>query len=348
MRARRDVKTKIDVVLLAWRSWSRSVVLAVVCLFSFWLPAEALSGEIAQKRGKALLKLECENLDSTSNSIRLSDEVKITLSVEGGANLTVESAGHVTPSRDWHVTRRTDSEKVRLANGSYRWQQSIYLDPVKPGELSLPVAPLRFRDPPGDREWQEVKWTPVLLRVSTDVRNVNTSELRDITPPEELPPKSSHVGLFALATGFVLAAGLLIGAGEYFRRRTRHKAAISPDECALRDLQSIANMRPAGELAIQQFHFRLSEILRNYLELRFQLPATTRTTTEYLELLNGSPFLTESQRDGVSEILKRCDLVKFARVTPAPEQCAILAARSRSLIEETAEKKDHYQPNQPD
>jgi hypothetical protein len=91
-----------------------------------------------------------------------------------------------------------------------------------------------------------------------------------------------------------------------------------------------------GEPEVEQFHRRLSDVLRRYLELRLQLPALEQTTAEFLEHMHRAPQLTTAHQELLRSFLARCDLVKFAREIPSPDECRETAAMARRFIEETA------------
>jgi hypothetical protein len=322
-------------------------MLSLFCSFFFSGNARAFAEQIEQKKGKATLRLEAEHVDAGAVTLRLSDEIKVTLSIQGGPDLSVEILQPIAPSRDWHERKRSRAEKTLRTDGSYEWHQSFNLDPLKPGDLSLTLAPLRFRDPPADANWREVQWAPVLAHVTTQVANLELASLRDIAPLEEPPGSPSRRGVVALAIASLCLVGLLIGAGEFWRRRIRHKPAVPAHLWALKELQSLEALSPESHAELQSFHSRLSDILRRYFELRFQLPGFTRTTVEFLELLQSASPLGGDQRAAAAEVLHECDLVKFARATPDVAQCRSLVLAARSLVEQTAEFEKADQKKQP-
>jgi hypothetical protein len=92
----------------------------------------------------------------------------------------------------------------------------------------------------------------------------------------------------------------------------------------------------AGE--IEKYHTRLSDLMRTYVEKRFQVPASHQTTAEFLQTVHQSPFLSSSQQDFLREFWQRCDLAKFARAPASPEECRALAETVRSFIRETSNR----------
>jgi hypothetical protein len=80
----------------------------------------------------------------------------------------------------------------------------------------------------------------------------------------------------------------------------------------------------------------LSNTLRKYLELQFQLPAPEQTTTEFLQTLQKSPLPAE-QCTLLGDLLQHCDLVKFARLAPSRAECRSAIETARTFIERSNE-----------
>ena len=63
----------------------------------------------------------------------------------------------------------------------------------------------------------------------------------------------------------------------------------------------------------------LSDIIREYLEERFSLPATRQTTDEFMATLGNYRLpLSVVQRQNLRDFLNSADLVKFAKAAPDP------------------------------
>jgi hypothetical protein len=301
-----------------------------------YAPRHGYSGELVQKHGKAILKLEGDNVQADSVTIGLADELKVTVSIEGGTNLTVEPIRQITPSSDWHERRRSDVDKVFSSNGSSRWQQSFYIDSLKLGDVPLPIALLRFRDPPGRPDAQTIKWTPITVHVTTEIRNHELSQLRDIAPPEELPPKPSWLPTIFLGLGVGLLVCLLVGAGVLLRRHALHERPVSLEQWAHTELQAVVRTKLDEQNDLNGCHLGLSNVFRRYLEMRFQLAASARTTAELLTLIRDNNLIADALRDDIFKVLRRCDLVKFARAKPTEDECRELAKRIRIFIDQIA------------
>ena len=80
---------------------------------------------------------------------------------------------------------------------------------------------------------------------------------------------------------------------------------------------------------------RISDILRHYIEHRFDLRAPERTTEEFLIELQYTDALSESDKGDLGEFLTHCDMVKFAKYSPTTEQIQQTFDLVKSFIEKT-------------
>jgi hypothetical protein len=86
---------------------------------------------------------------------------------------------------------------------------------------------------------------------------------------------------------------------------------------------------------VERYHTLLSDIVRRYLELRFQLHAPQQSTDEFLEAMRRSPRLTAEQEGLLRDFLRQCDLAKFARAGFSAEECQAAARVARTFVEQT-------------
>lgn len=136
-------------------------------------------------------------------------------------------------------------------------------------------------------------------------------DIRDIRPPIHIP----YGWLWtAYVAGGLALAGLAFAAWRW-HRRYRHARRKLLYQLTLEELEAVrALMEPQKGYP---FSIAVSEIIRNYIEKRFQARAAHRTTEEFFhDLLNQShaelTALTAHQ-PLLAEFLGYCDLAKFAR-----------------------------------
>ncbi len=316
-----------------------SLVFSLWCLCTLWLilPGFVRAAEYQQKHGTALVRIRAAKIEAGRVEIRLSDELILTVSVEGPSTLEVQSIQTPTSGADWEVRERSDPQRLPLPGGRIRWLQTFSLNALKAADdMSLQLAPLRFRGNPGAKRWQEVTWQPISVRVTTEILGPDLSELRDDNvKPEEVPPSPSWRARWCWIGPSLLFVGLILGIGELLRRRSQREASLPPEQWAMREFERIQALPLSTERDVERFHLLLSDVLRKYLELRFHFPAPEQTTVEFLEVMGRSPELTAGQQALLRDFMERCDLVKFARLHPTPEECQNLAVLARRFVKET-------------
>ena len=80
---------------------------------------------------------------------------------------------------------------------------------------------------------------------------------------------------------------------------------------------------------------RVSDILRHYIEDRFELRAPERTTEEFLFEIRDTGVLSQDHTKSLAEFLTHCDLVKFAKHSPTNEQIQHTFDLAKNFIEQT-------------
>src|SRR5690606_34909385 len=108
---------------------------------------------------------------------------------------------------------------------------------------------------------------------------------------------------------------------------------------ALEQLRALAaeGLLEAGQ--IKAWYFRMSEIVREYLERRFGFAAPEMTSDEIRARLADLPIATEA-RLSLDDFLSETDLVKFADFSPSDAAVASLMPAARGLIELTRVREE--------
>ena len=200
------------------------------------------------------------------------------------------------------------------------------------GELELPSFQVTVLHPQGREEVLETD------RYGVEVMSVGVeegSDIREIRGPLAIP-----VGVLTLLAWLV--ALVLVGAAVYAVVRRRRGGASDgkvrvgppprpPHEVAL---EALDELEASGLLArgeVKEFHIRVSEILRRYIEDRFRVPALEMTTWEVLGGLQSIGIHQEIRTD-LRRFLDQCDLVKFAKATPRDADSRAVLELGRDLV----------------
>jgi hypothetical protein len=171
---------------------------------------------------------------------------------------------------------------------------------------------------------------------------IDTSqEIKDIKPPLSVPITFGEILPYLIGILFICILVYLI----YFFRKKRKKGVFEifeapkrpAHEIALEALLSLESEKLWQRGEVKQFHSKLSDIVRTYLENRYYIRAMESTTGEILEDLykmNLNGTLTAS----LFEMLTIADLVKFAKRQPLPDENQISLNHAYNFVRQTIPK----------
>lgn len=203
------------------------------------------------------------------------------------------------------------------ADGSVVYRQRLTLAAFRSGRVPLP--PMAIAVPLRSRTVQVS--TPAGL--SMDLRSVlpkDAKNLKPLSPKPPKPPVRLPVGdTFWWTLAAMLAACLAVGFLILRQRRTAGTAeAPRPDLAPFPELAAALD-RLAAEPSAVRLHTGLSLAFRHYLARTLGFGAEEHTTTEIQRHLLAGRLPAPLVRQSV-ELLRACDLVKFARQEVDPER----------------------------
>ena len=135
------------------------------------------------------------------------------------------------------------------------------------------------------------------------------------------------------------AALVLIGVAAWFvrRRLASRREELAPPPPPPPHVVAWERLQRALGLIheAEQFCTEVSQIIRVYLEERFNLHAPDRTTEEFLFELQSSQRLVCEHKQLLADFLGECDMVKFAKVEPPEQELRNLHEAASRLVGET-------------
>jgi hypothetical protein len=168
--------------------------------------------------------------------------------------------------------------------------------------------------------------------------SILSGAIRDIKPPVFI---RGHYTVLLYILAFILALCLLSAAVYIIIKKRRHIPAgeclekIPAHEAAYNRLEELrARYFPRLGL-VKEYYFRLSGIIRRYIEDRFLLRAPEMTTEEFLYSMRNADMLTGRQKNAIKDFLSRCDMVKFARYAPDSKEIEGVFLAAKQFIDET-------------
>lgn len=185
-----------------------------------------------------------------------------------------------------------------------------------------------------------------LLLVVTDVEiDSATAELRDIAPIERVPYTFWEVFRWVLLALGVAALGfglwwLLTHRKEVQQVLTKSEPVDTrtPEERALQTLEALRQERLWQSGRTKEYHTRLTDAVRQFIEESTGIRATEMTSDETVEAVSSQWPVASSH---LRSIFTTADLVKFAKSEPSPHE------HERSMDEAVAFVKEMWQTVKP-
>ena len=270
--------------------------------------------------------------------LRIGEQVELLLSI----NLPTDApAGMVnwpvfgdTLINQLEVVRKGPVDSVQDAAGLHLTQR-IFLTSFDTGHWAIPPFTFVVSGSP-----QET--SPLLI----EVRNVALDDPKVQRPAKTIYEVPFSIGYWIRAHLVELLAGLgalvLIIAGLFYLTRKRKtvpapvvEAPMEPVHLrTLRSLRELDASRLWQQGEHKAYHSRITDLLRSYIEERYQVPAMESSTDELLQELGVSPLNSE-QRTHLENMLRLADLVKFAKAKPTPAENEQMMAGAIRFVEAT-------------
>ncbi len=309
---------------------------AILALLTLGSVARDARAEIVleAKRGSIIARAVIDR-----NKVDLSGKVTLTLNVEGPDRIEVAPPRPLLSKSavlSWLVREKGLPIVEKLDKNRSLWKQEFDLspfegDPDKPIRVTIELAPLKVKA--GNQAETTITFEKTAeIEVETTIGSDRMlKEITDIEPlppaPPQFTPRPKPMMLVGLAISLVFIVGVFVLI--LLRRKKPEEIPLAGAPRALRDLALLRQNRTGGAADFA----RVADIIRLYLEERFQIPAVRLTTAEALARLQlevPAPFISQ-----VHELLARCDVAKFAGAADSSD-CADCIDRAAALVEQTS------------
>ncbi|MBL4708562.1 MAG: hypothetical protein JKY48_09015 [Flavobacteriales bacterium] len=184
----------------------------------------------------------------------------------------------------------------------------------------------------------------LLLTVNT-IQIEAEQDIKDIKTVLEVPfslwdwilaRKWIIAGIFG---AIVLLIILILIYKKYSNRPTREEDTFVPKEAAdllaNRKLQELEDNKVWQKGNVKEYHSKLSFIVREYIENRFELRALEQTTDEIILLLGGVPEIDKVLKAKLNQLLLLADMAKFAKQQPIAVENEEVLKTAYSFIKKT-------------
>jgi len=247
----------------------------------------------------------------------IGQHIPLNLSVERNTDVEVIWPFLVDSLGSFEVLKSGKIDTVLTDNKSIE-QQQIFITHFDTGYHVIPPVEFEYKE---RRRTKKAKTEPFIVRMNT--LEVDTAAaIMPIKNVIKMPLTFKEKLKRALIIAGVVLAILAIPVFLYFYFKRRKKEAyvpppLPPYEMAVKRLRELKEKKLWQEGNIKEYYSELTDILRGYIEGRFELPALEMTTDEISPLLKKKKEVTKGLFRNMIDLLTISDFVKFAKARPS-------------------------------
>lgn len=267
------------------------------------------------------------------------------------ARLTLEANQDDRTALIWPVITENIGNKIELVKQgkidtvfsqdkkNIRYTQELLVTSFDSGVFTIPPFPFMYFSGTDTI----TIYTDSLLLYSATLPVDTLQGFKDITNPLDVPFSIQELLPYVLL--FLAMVGLGIGLYFWIQKRKKKQPEIKAEQIivepahiiALRELEALKAKRLWQQGQIKNYYIELTDIIRRYLHLRFNIDATEMTTEEILQALRLTDCSNESIT-AITRLLRLADLVKFAKAQPLENEHEDAYKQAFIFIEITALK----------
>ncbi|MBO4738789.1 MAG: hypothetical protein J5606_04420 [Bacteroidales bacterium] len=273
-----------------------------------------------------------------SNAMLIGDQMNLTFAVETDQNAKVLFPSLCDTCIDGLeiIDRQIDTTHN---NGRIAWKQTLHITSFNEGEHI--IAPFALYD-----QDSNLLGNTNTLSLTINTLPVDTAAaIKDIKAPlaEPITLKEILTIVMWILIGLMIIALLVFAIYKLSKRKKTPKqttAKPKPTEpahiIALRDLEQLQQKRLWQNGHVKEYYTQLSEICRTYMYNRWDISAMEMVNDE-IEASLKNIHIDNNIIKKIINNLQSCDLAKFAKYTPLPDENAAIYKDMVNFIETTKE-----------
>lgn len=276
------------------------------------------------------------------NEVTIGDKIKFGIQVKYKGDITIqfpevgEQIGVFT-IKETGLAGTPEREK----DGYSVVERNYLLNSYEIGRQTIPSLKIKYKGSRGDGE---VATSEVIIDIKGVLKEGEISgDIKDIFPPVDVPTSFKRLFLWiSVALGVLLLSGIIYGLVCKFKKRSkiqeRQFVRRTPQEIAYELLERLSKEDLIAKGLVREYYYRITNILRHYIEDRFGLLAPERTTEEFLTEMAHANQLDATHKILIREFLERCDMVKYAKYGPSNLEIKETYDAAKRFIDETIER----------
>ena len=288
-------------------------------------------------------------------------ELELRVLADKSGTIEIEDYRRSVENAERHFEYRLESLERRSAipsaGGKREWLSRFRVEFLLAGEYEFPAA--RVTVTPAATETADsgscepivVATTPLKVTVTEAPGTPLTpDELRTLPmpPPVDLPRPWPRFWPAYAAAGAIAALALAAFLVARRRRREFAEVMIPAHEWARRMFAALIADDLLARDRTQEFFYRISGIVRGYIERRFGLTAAEMTTEEFLSAASSDVRFPATHTAALDPFLRACDLVKYAKHQPRPADADESLHAAQGFVAETREREGGTEASSPE
>ncbi len=214
---------------------------------------------------------------------------------------------------------------------------------IAPGRIQLAIERNFYRHGP-----RKTALTAEHGKINFAPRKIEDPDQLPLAGKLAAPQKNTYRYIAWLVPAAVVLIVLILLAVKKIRSgENSMKAVLPPWEIARKSLAELRKTAEAGKQPLEWCVARLSDVVREYLSVRFNWQIRQQTTEEFFaELKRKRSPLSAAQTFYLEEFMKQSDLIKFANIRPDKDAFNQAVNRAEDLVEQTGENNENNAENQ--
>ncbi|OHB45626.1 MAG: hypothetical protein A2094_01830 [Planctomycetes bacterium GWE2_41_14] len=276
------------------------------------------------------------------NEVTIGDKIKFVIQVKYTDDITLQFPEVSGQIGVFAIKETGLAETPKREKDVYPVVERNYvLSSYEIGRQTIPSLKIKYKGSQGDGE---VATNEVIIDIKGVIKEGEIpGDIKDILPPVDVPMSIKRLIVWiSVGLGALLLSGVIYGLVYKFKKRSKIQEQQfirrTPQEIAYELLERLSKEDLIAKGLVKEYYYRITNILRHYIEARFGLLAPERTTEEFLTEMAHTNQLDATHKILIREFLERCDMVKYAKYGPSKLEIKETYDAAKRFIDETKER----------
>lgn len=274
------------------------------------------------------------SVKADKQNVSIGDWITLHLEVSGPKDTTVTWPSFHEALKDFEFVKQGEPKTVSNDQNTTS-NVDVVITKFDEGKYSIPALTIQYKTSKTSGTLQSNPISITVIGVKVDT----SKDIKDIKPPLSLGISWREILPYIFGA---IAAIALIWAINYVRKKRKKGEKIyqpqvpsrPAHEIALEALRKLEAEKLWQQGRVKEYHSRVSDIVRTYIEHTLSINAMEMTTDL---ILSSSEIkaLNQRNKNELQELLERADLVKFAKYQPLANEHEASMKNAFSFVEST-------------